>query len=37
MYCPALSVLEKSNKFIEKGVSEAEVKSFLTRGGKFYV
>ena len=30
MYCSALSVLEKSNKFIEKGVSEAEVKGFLT-------
>ena len=29
MYCPALSVLEKSSKFIERGVQEFEVKNFL--------
>ena len=29
IYCPALSVLEKSNKFIERGVNEVEVVNFL--------
>ena len=35
MFCPALSVLEKSRKFIERGVQEVDVVNFL-RNHYFY-